>query len=222
MAAVVVAVGIAIGGQPGGATEEALPPDSQQESSDRPLSTSTLATTPPESTTSSSTTTTTTTLVIDQEATPLPPLPDEDLGRSDGDPVPFGDVVDIGDWRVRVSDSMLDATDFIADYVDFNPRPAAGSQFLLVQLEGTYAGGGMSYPVFEWRLISPSIEIIPDGHVCGIFPESIYDSEPVSNGGSMSGWICFEVPSDEVGRDLLLSLSLADDSSSERLFELFD
>lgn len=152
--------------------------------------------------------------------TTLPPVDDPDLGTGEDRPVPLGESVDVGDWRIGVSEAVLDATELVLDTVDFNEPPADGNQYLLVELTGIFQGTGPALPVFEWKLVSPDETFVPEGLECGVIPNSIYDLDELGNGEDFTGSICFEVPSEAVDGDLLLSLGLFDAEGREKFFSL--
>ena len=152
--------------------------------------------------------------------TTLPPLSDPGLGGSRQEAVPLGQMVDVGAWRVGVSNSVLDATELIMGVVDFNDPPEPGNQYLLVELTGIYQGAAPSQPVFAWKLVTPETEFVPDGPECGIIPNSIYDLGELGNGDQFEGAICFELPTAAVSADLLLTLGLYDARGDEFFFAL--
>ena len=152
--------------------------------------------------------------------TTLPPLSDPGLGGSRQTAVPLGQTVDVGAWRVGVSNSVLDATELIMEVVNFNAPPEPGNQYLLVELTGIYQGDAPSQPVFAWKLVTPESEFVPDGPECGIVPNSIYDLGELGNGDQFEGTICFELPTAAVSEDLLLTLGLFDTRGDELFFAL--
>jgi hypothetical protein len=150
----------------------------------------------------------------------LPPDPDPDAGTDEDDPVPYQTSVRLDRWQVGVSLANLDATQLVLDFVPFNDPPAEGSVYVLVELSGVNRGAGIAQPVFDWKLKAPGFEHIPDGLECGVIPESIYDVGDIGSGGSFKANVCFEVPEEFIGDDLLLSLGLFDESGRERFFAL--
>jgi hypothetical protein len=158
--------------------------------------------------------------VPDTTTTTLPQSTDPDAGRDENTPVPMGEAIVLGTWRIGVSDALLDATDFVLDYVDFNEPPDEGSQYVVVELSGVFLGDPFGQPVFDWALVGPDFEHIPAGLECGVVPDSIYDVGDVPTGAQFSANVCFEVPSDQVSDDLLLTLGLPDAEGRQRYFAL--
>lgn len=152
--------------------------------------------------------------------TTLPPLDNPDLGTSETQAVPVGEAVDVGEWRIGISSSILDATQQVLSVVDFNVPPAPGNQYLLIELTGIYQGTDFAQPVFAWKLVSPNMEFVPNGPECGIIPNSIYDLVELGNGDEFTAAICFEIPTEEVSQDLFLSLGLYDSDGDEFFFAL--
>lgn len=151
---------------------------------------------------------------------PLPTSPDPDAGEEEDDPVPYQTSVKLSQWQIGVSLADLDATDTVLDFVPFNDPPAQGHVYVLVELSGEYLGSGIAQPVFDWKLEGPDFEHTPDGLECGVIPESIYDVGDVAAGASFKANVCFEVPTEAIGPDLVLSLGLFDDTGRERFFAL--
>jgi hypothetical protein len=150
----------------------------------------------------------------------LPPATTPGVGETDEDPVPYQESVKLDLWQIGVSLADLDATDTILDFVPFNDPPAEGSVFVLVELSGVYLGSGIVQPVFDWRLQAPGFDHTPEGLECGVIPNSIYDVGDIQPGGTFKANICFEVPTQFIGVDLLLALGLYDSSGRERFFAL--
>ena len=125
------------------------------------------------------------------------------------DPVPLGTAADVGDWTVKVTDVVPDATKQIATQNQFNEPPPAGSQFFLITLEATYHGDkpapfwvSMSYSVVGQSATSYS----SGSNGCGVVPKSMLDVPEVFEGGTIEGNICFAVRAEDVDT-LVLYLS---------------
>lgn len=162
----------------------------------------------------------TVTSLAETTTTTLTASSDPDAGRDENSPVPMGEAIVLGSWRIGVSDALLDATDFILEYVDFNEPPDEGSQYVVVELSGVFLGDPFGQPVFDWALVGPDFEHIPAGLECGVVPESIYDVGDVPTGTQFTANVCFEVPSDQVDEDLMLTLGVPDAEGRQRYFAL--
>lgn len=193
-----------------------------------PTTTGAITTPPVTSITTSSTVATTTTTSppvstttpSESPTTTLAPAEDPDAGVEQDSPVVLGEAVEVGDWRIGVSAADLDATETILDYVEFNDPPAEGSQYVLVELSGVYLGTGSIQPVLEWALVDDTVRFVPEGPECGVIPNNIYDITEVFAGDQFSANVCFEVPSENVTSDLVLTLGLTDETGREKFFAL--
>ena len=123
------------------------------------------------------------------------------------DPIPLGEAQMLGSWMLAVSGVELDGTDTITSFVDFNPEPAEGNQFVVVELTGTYNGSDQGEPAFEWKLVNEDLEAVPEGIGCGVVPNSIFDLSPLAAGETFTANICVETPSEAAGDGLLLYLA---------------
>jgi hypothetical protein len=80
--------------------------------------------------------------------TTLPPAE----GASFDNPIPVGDAVCIGKWRIQVVGFTPNTTDAIREVNAFAKMPPVGEQYVLVTLKMTYeAGLGSSDPFFAQR-----------------------------------------------------------------------
>ena len=176
---------------------------------------------------------TTTTTIPPQESsttsqppisTTLPPKPlpeaDPESGQDQADPVPYQTSVTLDRWRIGVSMSDFDAVDIITSYVEFNDPPPEGQVYVIVELTGQNVAGSISQPVFDWKLTQDDFEHTPDGLECGVVPNSVYDVGDVFPGDSFAASVCFQVPEEVAGEQLLLSLGLFDNSGRELFFSL--
>lgn len=198
--------------------ETTAAPPSTSSSSAPTETTSTVSSTAPTTTVPGSTVPST--VPPETTTTTLAPADDPDAGEDQEAPVPIGQAIVLGEWRIGVSAVELDATETVLGYVDFNEDPADGSQYLIVELSGVYLGNTFVQPVFDWALVKPEFSHVPEGLECGVVPNSIYDVDQVAPGGQFTASVCFEIPTAEVTDDLVLTLGLLDESGSERFFAL--
>lgn len=180
-----VAVATACGGDAGESSSTSSTPDSVSGSTIEPSSPSTVA---PEA----STTTT--------EAHETP------TGSIDS-PIAVGEVVEIGDWRLRVAGVTADGTEAVLAENQFNDPPAEGRQFFLVHLEATYTGDESSdfWIDVSMKPVGPSsvaYESFEDG--CGVIPNAIDDSGETFKGGSIHGDACWSVTAEDAGALVLI------------------
>ena len=130
------------------------------------------------------------------ESEPTPP--EGEPGTSRTNPVPLGQAGRVADWDVSVAAVDDDATDEVLAENPFNEPPAAGSQFVIVRVRGTYAGGDSDH------LWLHSFNAVGDAAVtyqdrgCGVIPDPLDDAGEAFPGGTVEGNVCFEVPSTQV------------------------
>ncbi len=164
-------------------------------------------------------TTTTTTAAPATTTTTAPPPPIEDrLPRteaeaSEDDPVPLGEVIEAapGLWDIAITEVNLDAAEVVLGFADINPEPAAGVRYVLVTIEGTYLGGSVAQPVFEWAITAGEVEYRPSIPGCGFVPDSIYDVVEVVPGESFRARVCMPVDETDIGSGLELFLNAPGD-----------
>jgi hypothetical protein len=156
---------------------------------------------PPESTTSSIVERATTTTIATTTTTAAPTTTTSLEGATREAPIPVGGVVQVGDWRLRVTEVTPDATDLVMAENQFNDPPSDGSQFFIAQLEATYTGTGSST---FW--VDISLAAVGDSSVayeegfdasCGVIPADIDHSGETFPGGTITGDVCWSVQSSD-------------------------
>lgn len=195
-----------------------LPIGSSSSASETSAPGASSTTTDPDATSTETTGTETTS--AETTTTTLAPAEDPDGGTSAADPVALGEAIELGAWRIGVSEVELDATETVEGFVNFNESPAEGNQYVLVELSGVYIGSSAAEPVFDWALVNGDFEHVPDGLECGVIPASIYDVGVTPPGTQFTANVCFEIASSEVTDELLLTLGLVDETGRERFFLL--
>jgi hypothetical protein len=140
---------------------------------------------------------------------PPPPDPNGPAG-SRGDPIPLQETVAIGDWEVRVLGSIDDATDQVLVENQFNEPPSEGNQFVVVEIEATYVGTDSSMFTLDTTIGAVGNAAVGYGSedTCGVIPNELDDFSEVFPGGVISGNVCWEVPTSDVG-GLVMSLEEA-------------
>jgi hypothetical protein len=120
-------------------------------------------------------------------------------------PVPLGRAAALIDgWRVKVVSVTTDATAQILAASELNQPPAAGTQYVIVALAATYKPGGANtlVPTVRFGLLGPSGEYLARRNPCGIVPDKLPATE-VSSGNTITGNVCWQVRSSDVGSLLL-------------------
>ncbi|MCZ7533807.1 MAG: DUF4352 domain-containing protein [Acidimicrobiia bacterium] len=132
------------------------------------------------------------------------------------EPIPVGEVVQVGDWRIRVSGVTADGTEMVLARNQFNDPPSEGRQFFVVHLEATYTGSESAdfWIDVSLKVVGPSnVAYESFGDSCGVIPDAIDDSGEVFPGGSIAGNVCWSVTEQDAQGLVLLaeeSFSLSD------------
>lgn len=135
---------------------------------------------------------------------------ESDAAGTRRDPIPLGEAALVGDWRVRVTGAVLEATQVVLDENMFNDPPESGSQYVLVGLEATYLGQESSTFWIDmlYTFVGDEGDTFDVAPV--VVPESITEQGEVTNGGKVSGNLVFQVLSKQVaGGTLMLDETFA-------------
>jgi hypothetical protein len=141
---------------------------------------------------------------------PSPPPPAPAVGTR-ANPVPLGAATDITfsvsneRWRLRIVSTQPNATAAVMAENQFNDPPAAGNQFFIATVEVTYVSGVQAWNpgirvANDLRAVGPSNVVYTtfgSTSRCGVIPDDISDKGDLLAGASMSGNICWQVPSAE-------------------------
>lgn len=141
-----------------------------------------------------------------------------------GNPAPIGTALEAGGWVVQVDEVVPDATDLVLAENMFNEPPAEGRQFLMARVTVQYNGDEEPATLFgapfEFSLFgSRGVEYTTFDDDCGVVPEELDLFKELYKGGSVSGNLCWSVPSDEVD-SLLLRVRIGIVSQHEMWFAL--
>jgi hypothetical protein len=136
-----------------------------------------------------------------------PPPPPPPLGSTRANPVPLGATVTVTrseeKWAVRITSTQPDATAAVLAENQFNDPPEAGKQFFIATLAVTYVSGtnpSSAGAGFSLRSVGPSNVVYTTfGNSCGVIPDDLDSKGQLLPGGSMTGNVCWEIPSSEAG-----------------------
>jgi hypothetical protein len=126
-------------------------------------------------------------------------------GSSQEDPMPLGSVATLGEWTVTVAGVTPNADSVVERENQFNDKPRAGYQYVLVTLDTRYNGNGSSNPWADltWAAVSN------DGNLyespSAVIPKDLSDVGNVPSGVRATGNILLEVPKTDV-RSVVLYL----------------
>lgn len=138
----------------------------------------------------------------DDDATPA-----SGPGSSRGEPAPLGEPVESDNLRITVLDVDLDAGSRLEELGAFDPTPVTGRRVVLVRVMAEHVGDDSDETVSIYESvfkITGSANVIYDAFQddisCGFIDDSIQGE--MFPGGSIEGYVCFQVPESEA--DLIL------------------
>ena len=108
----------------------------------------------------------------------------------------LGAAADVGEYAVSVTDVQLDANDVVKSANMFNDDP--DGQYVLVSLDVTYNGDDEGDPWLDLSVeLAGSDARVYDSSSCGaVAPNSPMDLPTLTNGGTGSFDVCFDVPAE--------------------------
>jgi hypothetical protein len=117
-------------------------------------------------------------------------------------PVALGMEAQVGDWTIKVMSANPNANTAVQGAIGYQD-PAAGNQYVLVNLEATYNGDNSNSFItgLIYQIVGTKGNTFPPAEI-GI-DSSIEDTNEVYKGASLSGPLVFEVPSDQVDSAVL-------------------
>jgi hypothetical protein len=139
--------------------------------------------------------------------------PTAELG-SYANPYPIGQAVTTVDgWSIQVDSVTPDGTQAVLAENSFNQEPEAGRQFFIATITATWTGSGAESfdGNFRLRLLSANDETYTAfGDPCGVTPNEWDQDIVVASGESITGNLCWSVPTSE-----LSYLRMFDDESAD-------
>jgi hypothetical protein len=117
-------------------------------------------------------------------------------------PYPIGTAqATVEGWTIQVDSVTPDGTQQVLDENSFNEAPEAGRQFFIATITATYTGQGAETfdGNFRLRLRSANNAIYTAfGDSCGVTPNEWDEDIPVASGQSITGNLCWSVPTEEL------------------------
>ncbi|WP_165700140.1 DUF4352 domain-containing protein [Ornithinimicrobium ciconiae] len=106
----------------------------------------------------------------------------------------LGDTAQVGDYKVAVTEVLLDANDVVQQANEFNDDPEG--QYVLVSMEVTYTGDDEGNPWLDLNVeLAGSDARIYDSSSCwAVTPNSLMDVPTLTTGGTADFDVCFDVP----------------------------
>jgi hypothetical protein len=136
----------------------------------------------------------------------VPPSP---LG-SRTNPVPLGQPVNVTSfgeerWTLRIISTRPDATAAVLAENQFNEAPSPGNQFFVATVVVSYVSGSQAEDAYfsaaaDLRTVGPSNVVYSSfgpASDCGVVPDDLRFKGELLPGGSMTGNLCWQVPSSE-------------------------
>ena len=153
-----------------------------------------------------------------EEEAPQEPTEETEPEAEAGDresPFPMNRSWHVSDeWAVNVLGTTPNANAAVQKENQFNDPPAEGNQFFMVNVEITYQGegSGSRFLSLQFGVAGSDNKIYSENEDgCGVTPNGLSQNKELLTGGSDSGNICFEVPS-EVVDSLLLAVNAYGDN----------
>lgn len=118
-------------------------------------------------------------------------------------PIPLATPSDVGEgWSVAATGPAVDITDPVMAENQFNEPPPEGFRFVGIPLRMEYGGEGSSnaFTVTTKAVGSSNVQYSTD---CGVIPGELDSFTDVFAGGALEGQVCFVVPADDLGSEVL-------------------
>lgn len=117
-------------------------------------------------------------------------------------PYPVGTAMTTVDgWSIQIDSVTPDGTQQVLAENSFNTAPAAGRQFFIATVTATWTGtGAESFDGnFRLRVLGANNETYTAfGDACGVTPNEWDESTIVASGESVTGNLCWSVPTEEL------------------------
>ena len=133
----------------------------------------------------------TTTTAVQVETSPVPT---STTGPSAPTAASIGEEVELGDWRVSVTEFVPNATDQVLAANDFNEPPAEGNVYALVRLRGTYLGDDEGFLDSSLLISVLGSDQRRYDRCFWLIDDSVSDQPSLFAGGTAEGYACVEIP----------------------------
>lgn len=133
-------------------------------------------------------------------------------------PIPLGQEVQMGDWKVKISKVTVDATQAIIAVNSPGDTPDAGSQYVLVNIEATNTGSASAdyYYDADWTFVASGGDTFTPSSV--VAPDDLTDVGDTPPGGTASGDVVFMVDSNQVSDGVVMIENLVDSAEAAVYF----
>ncbi len=126
----------------------------------------------------------------------------------------------VGDWNVVVVSVTWNADTVVANHSEFNDPPEDGHQYVLVKVQATRTGeGSASFITDVYCTFLGSGGDVFDA-VPQDIPDAIREAEDVETGSTLTGYMVFQVSSDQVNGGQLVMEAASSSDGSQVIFDL--
>ena len=128
-----------------------------------------------------------------------------EAGSSRADPVPVGTAVRLKDWELTVAGFDPEGTAAVMEENSYTDPPAAGREFMLIEVSLTYVGATSSKVVRDmtFTVVGDAGVSYDDG--CGVTPNDLDGFTEAFTGGTITGNLCYAVPAEEAESLVLIA-----------------
>ena len=131
-----------------------------------------------------------------------------EAGSSRADPVPVGTAVRLRDWELTVVSFNPEGTAAVMEENSATDPPAAGREFMLIEVSLTYVGVTSSKVFADVRFTvvgDAGVAYGPYDDTCGIIPNELDEYTEAFTGGTITGNLCYAVPAEEAESLVLIA-----------------
>lgn len=122
-------------------------------------------------------------------------------------PTPINTPAEIGEgWTLTVVGPAQDITDLVMAENTFNDPPPEGFRMVGVGVSATYNGAGVG-SAFDMTTKWVDAGNVQRDNFCGVIPDEFDDFADVASGGTLTGTMCFLVPTELTGTGVLYSVA---------------
>ena len=126
----------------------------------------------------------------------------------------------MGDWKVVVVSVTWNADTVVANHSEFNDPPEDGHQYVLVKVQATRTGEGPASFISDVYCTflgsgGDVFDAVPQD-----IPDAIREAEDVETGSTLTGYMVFQVSSDQVNGGQLVMEAASSPDGSQVIFDL--
>ena len=122
--------------------------------------------------------------------------------------MPVGTAVRLKDWELIVVSFNPEGTAAVMEENQYNDPPAAGREFMLIEVSLTYVGATSSKVFADMRFTvvgDAGVSYDPFDDRCGVTPNELDEVTEAFTGGTITGNLCYAVPAEEAESLVLIA-----------------